>query len=172
MGNIRNKLKDLFYSHIENASKAISSYRGNLLDHRAPSYAHQAHINFDGDDYNGVIYFYEWSNIKSSPRVFWTMKGFEKFLTDSSIFIMGYERELIRNLPNAYVTCVKNSKELIIKGSYDKLSETINKNSESELPYNVQCTHPPIPKPITRPMTVYEPNNRWDEREEVANWFG
>lgn len=166
MKNISNRLKELFHASLNSSNKPTVS------DYRAPSY-HQTHIGFDDEDYNGIIYFYEWSDIKRSPKTFYTMKGFETFLRDSGIFIAGYQRELIRNLNNAYVTCLRNTKDLLIKCSYDSLRISLNNESggNNQVPYNVQCTHPPMSM-VHRPMTIDEPNNRWDRMEKINTWFG
>lgn len=181
MANISNRLKGLFNDYLNrleeekkspNPYVARNPYYGSCC--RPPmSIPHQQRINFGGDedDFKGVIYFYEWSDIKRSPRLFYTLRAFENFLNSSHIFLASYQKELLINLPTPYVSCRKDG-SLIIKCNYEKLShdlDDINKGSEDKEPYGVAITRPPIQKP----KLTYELEGRWDEMHpEVGGCWG
>jgi hypothetical protein len=153
---------------------------------------HQERINFDDDEIEGVIYFYEWSNVTATPRTFYTLKAFKDFMDRSNIYVPSYQWEIIRNIHNPYVACKKNCKELIIKFNWDELKNSLEEGSsdkansfrsssnsshvskpmdgehEEQEPYSIAITHAPIRKP---PM-YEEIDNRYPEMEEVAGWWG
>ena len=128
----------------------------------------------DYTGYNGMIYFYEWSDVTRTPRSFYTLKKFEEFLSESEIFMLGYQREIIKNMHNPYITCRKGTKELIIKVSYEALKSAVNLESSS------MTSRPPFSNfmamgsedkgRIQRPM-VYEPEGRWQDENEFQ-WYG
>lgn len=112
-------LRSLFKSYILNKGKRVTSYgvsssRGDVK-----------------------IYFYEWSNPTRVPREFKDMESFEGFLRSSSIFIRLFERDIIHNLREVWVSCYKGTKNLCIRGSYRGLVNSMNENSSF---YNRYCS--------------------------------
>ena len=130
------------------------------------------------NEFTGVIYFYEWSDISRTPRSFYSIEKFEEFINVCEIYLHGYQREIIRNMRNPYVTCKKGEKELIIKSNYNALVSAMNdvtevkpplidfskKGSEDKEPYNIAITRPPIQKP----KMVFEPNSRYPDIPQMG----
>lgn len=154
MANLNKELSKLFHTYLDRINKPSIPIRHE--SYREPS--------LFGQEFCGVIYFYEWSDISRTPKTFYTLKKFEEFLSESQIFIMGYQREIIKNMRNPYITCRKGTKELIIKPSHELLKSSMNgetfnnfmsKGSESN---------------IRRPM-VFEPNGRYPDEDEFQ-WYG
>lgn len=110
--------------------------------------------------FNGIIYFYEWSDINSAPRKFFTFASFEEFLKNCGIYLLGYQRDIIVNLNTSHITCQKGCKDLIIRQTWTKLNDEIKRleNISSNLPYNVAITRRP-------PIYSGEDNN-------IKQWFG
>ena len=151
MGNLNKKLKDLFNAYLERLEKERTT-----TTYHSPCYPrHQ----FDNSDFQGVIYFYEWSDSSRAPRAYYTLNAFENFLNSSQIFLASFQKELIKNMHYSYIACKKGGKELIIKSGYEALknaleegnkdsnsiliTKTFNKGSEDSEPYNVAITRSP-----------------------------
>ena len=143
--NRRKDLHKLFHEYLErkNGNKPSSASSGG---------------NHSGYEYNsiGTIYFYEWSDLYRPPTRYYSLGLFERFLSECGIPFRLYERDMIISLGVSYISCKRNSKELVIRGSYDLLHEAMsndnillpcvhNDSSDSlgKLPYAVACTHPP-----------------------------
>ena len=173
MANLNKQLRELFHAYLERINKpAVHVHRET---YREP--------NLFSQDFSGILYFYEWSDVTRQPKTFYTLEKFEDFLEQSNICILGYQREILKNMRNPYVTCRKGTKELIIKVSYDALKSAVNlesssmtsrppfsnfmaQGSEDKVPYQVAVTRPPIQRP---PM--YEPEGRWQDENEFQ-WYG
>lgn len=176
MSNISNKLKVLFNEYLNRLEEEKRNRTVRTYDYRsnyAPSTVH--HYNND-EDFNGVIYFYEWSDIARTPKSYYTLKAFENFLNSSQIYLAGYEKEIIRHVHTCYIACNKGNRGLIIKSSYDSLKNalepSVNKGSEDKEPYNVSITHVPTEKSVIQRPPMYEPSGRWDSREEMQDALG
>lgn len=201
--NLNKELRGLFFKWLARLEYE-RTHRYPSCGHRPPSYTpHQERINFGGDDeIEGCIYFYEWSNVTAIPRTFYTLKSFESFLDTSGIYIPSYQWELIRNIPNPYIACKKNSKDLVIKISWDALKDALeedkaevssknpfhNKGSEDSEPYQVGITRvpsqqtprvlnckffpPTCPSNIMRPLVHAEVDNRYPDMEQIGDWWG
>ena len=127
----------------------------------------------DEDELFGILRFYEWSNINSTPKCFYTMKCFKEFLSSSGIHLKSYQLELLRNIPSPYVICKEGSKEILIRPTYDSLKSClcgINKDNKGDkdkdkgdnsIHYNGQF--------IKAPLVFDESYNRMNE---VSSWFG
>ena len=89
----------------------------------------QRHCNF----FPITIFFYEWSDITRRPLRYFSLSLFEKFLSDSGIILEDWQRDMIPCLGDAYVTCKPNSKDLIIRCSYEALKAALNVPSNSQL---------------------------------------
>lgn len=168
--NLNKELRGLFFKWLERLEYERTHRVNSHVGYRpSPSYQ-PACLNFGNDDeIEGVIYFYEWSNARTAPRTFYTLKAFENFLDRCGIYVPSYQWELIRNIPNPYVACKKDCKELIIKINWDSLKSALeednssSKGSEDREPYAVRITRPPM---------YAEVNNRYPDMEEVNSWFG
>lgn len=172
--NISKDLRRLFFEYISNIGKSKE-----VTHHHNPYYGSSGNTNippnrgyssYDGE-FRGVIYFYEWSDVNRTPRIFYTLKAFEKFLNDSQIYLVGWQREVIINLPNRYITCKKGSKELIIKCGYESLRreiEEIAKKEGNSEPYHVAITRPPSMRHAT--MVDDDVNSRYPQYTEGEFW--
>lgn len=185
MSNISNRLKGLFNAYL---NRLDEERRNPPLYNRNPYYGcrppmatpHQQRINFgdDDDEFQGIIYFYEWSDATRSPKTFYSLRAFENFLNANQIFMASYQKELIKHLHNPYVSCKVDGKDLHIKANWEALKQALEKErkeipspkgSEDKEPYAVAITRTP---PIQMPQMVYETEGRWPESERIGDWFG
>ena len=73
------------------------------------------------------IYFYEFSNLKRTPRLFRSMMEFESFLRVSGIQIWPYQSDMIRNKAGEkHITCMPGTRELRICTSYKALEAALS----------------------------------------------
>jgi hypothetical protein len=143
-------------------------------------------INTSSDygSYKGVVYFYEWSDLNRSPISFYSLNSFDDFLKKSNIFMAPFQKDMIRNLDRAYVTCKKGKTELLIRGTKPGLEEAFGRDDspgisindlpnrpdpmdvhQLKLPYPVSCTFPPsIGAQRVPPMYHYNGN--------PEEWYG
>lgn len=200
MANISKRLKELFNSYLER----LAEERGHSTNYGCRSHSYtpsQSRLVFDDDDseFCGIIYFYEWSDINRTPKAYYTLRAFENFLVSSQIYLASYQKELIRNIHNPYITCRKDGKDLIIKCNYESLKHALETEdrptnpfrsphvgSEDREPYSVAITRPPHKEGeaikvascsssqsvIRRPPMYMENENRWDGYEEMQPELG
>ena len=182
MGNISNRLKGLFNEYLVRIEEEKHHVTVKTYD-----YHNRTIHNGDDEDYNGIIYFYEWSDISRTPKSYYTLKAFENFLASSKIYIASYEKELIKHIHYCYIACSKDGKKLLIKCSYESLKRTLEseksslnslcpsaRGSEDKEPYHIAITHAPsvAPKSFIQRPPMYEPSGRWDSREEMQDSLG
>ena len=156
MGNIsKEKLWSLFRLYLIRIEEEKNSYT-------PPSYCRCGGIGTQSDynTFNGVIYFYEWSDMNRSPMMFYSLTAFEDYMKRCNIFMPPFQRDMIRNLEHSYVTCKKGKSELLIRGTRPGLLEALSrdnapgvsvndlpplaeKDGQLRLPYPVACTYPP-----------------------------
>lgn len=143
------------------------------------------------NDFSGTIYFYEWSDIFSEPKRYYTLEGFNNFLKGCGIYLAIWQKDVIKNLSHVYISCRKGSKELIIRQSFLKLKEALEDSDsssappseppkksdehsigfeaskpkgDSKEPYNVAITRVPTftnKAPKIIQQKVFEPEGRW-----------
>jgi hypothetical protein len=168
MANLSKDLKSIFNKYLER--KEREKYQP-----RKESYFQPTLFSGGESQFTGIIYFYEWSDITRQPKVFYTLEKFEDFLEQCNIYLLGWQREVIRNMHNPYISCKKGEKELLIKVSYEQLKAALldnnisssNKGSEDKEPYQVA---------ITRPRMVFESGSRYpdmmphQEIDEYWDW--
>lgn len=174
MANLSKELKNLFHAHLKRVSEEKnkpSGYCGGGIlpvTHRP----FQPNLFNNNDYYIGCIYFYEWSDTTRSPKTYYTLKAFEKFLNDCQIYLASWQREVLSHMKHPYVACKKGERDIIIKNSYTELTKaieegskktstvpfTVNRGSEDREPYNVAITRAPHMKHME---TVFEPEGRW-----------
>lgn len=149
--NIRNELRGLFKEYIINKSKP-KPY--------TPSTSYREPIIFG----NSVkIYFYEFSNVCSAPRSFYTLEAFTTFLSNTcKIYLALYQQEIIRNLGEVYISCYRGKRELCIRSSYKKLLETMNQHDR------VEASKGDIPKCTGQILTPIVHN----ESGYDGHWYG
>lgn len=120
--NKKGELRTLFHTYLDRKEK--ESKATNTTSHIGGARL--------SDNFKGVIYFYEWSDIEREPKCFVTMAYFNYFLQQCGIMLLLYQRDIIETMNSVYVTCKKGTKELIIRGSYDDLRKAL-KDSENNI---------------------------------------
>lgn len=124
MSNLNKNLRSYFNNHLERKEEESKhSYSS------APYQGYGCYVPRTAEDFRGVINFYEWSDYNRTPKTFYSYKLFEKFLTDSDIFIVGWQRELILYMHRVYVSCVKGTKDLVIKPTHEALKREMDKSA-------------------------------------------
>jgi hypothetical protein len=170
MGNIsKDKLWALFRLYLIRKEEERTSYTPpSYSGYRCGGIATKS----DYGSFDGIIYFYEWSDMNRSPIMFYSLTAFEDYMKRCNIFMPPFQRDMIRNLEHSYVTCKKGKSELLIRGTRPGLLEALSrddapgvsvndlpplpeKDGQLKLPYPVCCTYPPVRVP---PMYNYHGN--------------
>lgn len=177
MGNISKDLWSLFREYLIRKEKESRTPSTNY------SYGGYNSNNTDYTHYDGIIYFYEWSDVNRCPLLFYNILSFSEFLTKSKITILPFQKDMIKNLDRAFITCKKGKTDLVIRSTKPALVEallrdnapTINLNelptrpmpgppqNQLCLPYHVAVTYPPGPQ-RQPPMYNYHGN--------PEEWYG
>jgi hypothetical protein len=137
---------------------------------RKESYFQPTLFSGGESQFTGIIYFYEWSDITRQPKVFYTLEKFEDFLESCNIYLVGYQREILKNMRNPYVACKRGTKELIIKVTYEALKGALN--AESSFNPMAMPQKEPYQVAVTRPPMKFEPENRYPDMGEFNEWLG
>lgn len=122
MGNLSNKLEILFRQYLirkEKESKVPVTYG------YSGSYCRQNEWLNNHETYDGVIYFYELSDINRAPQLFYNLGAFDSFLRQYSIFMPPFQKDIIRQLDRAYITCRKGTHDLLIRGTRAMLLDAV-----------------------------------------------
>lgn len=180
MGNKSNELVELFRLSIINKNKrpihSTHSTRSGLSSpilgvHRIPGMSTPPILG------SIKIYFYEWSDVCRIPRQFDSIEEFDNFLKSHGLYMQLYQRELIRDLKEAFVSCYRGKKELCVRGSYKYLLETMNDHDrlqtqlemrEQGIPYGNKDNN--IPRIGRPPMYAFD--SQTEMEEGGGNWFG
>ena len=85
------------------------------------------------ETFHGVIFFYEWSDITRQPVRYFSISLFEKFLAESGLELESWQRDVMLNLQEVYITCKPGEKELIVRGSYEALKISIVRQPSEQL---------------------------------------
>lgn len=112
--NMGMELKDLFRAYLtrkDNESKRLM-YGSNY----GSTFQGRMEVN---------IYFYEWSDVFSTPRRFYDAISFELFLEKSGIELEDAHKTFLAHMPTVYVTCKKGSKELVFRNTYVGLQQAV-----------------------------------------------
>lgn len=115
---------------------------------------------FQGTEtFHGVIFFYEWSDVTRSPIRYFSLPLFEKFLTESGLELEPWQRDVILNLQQVYITCSPGEKLLLVRSSYDALKSTVARgNSQpTQLSLFAQGNQAPKLLPSSNPMAMRTP---------------
>lgn len=117
MSNISNELRGLFKEYMVNKNKPV-----------IPSTT--ASGNREGILFSTSVkvHFYEWSNVTSVPRTFYSISAFDTYLKGCGIYTQLYERDIIVNLGECFVSCYRGKKQLCIRATYKHLLETMNEH--------------------------------------------
>lgn len=125
IGNKRNLLCGIMDSYLNPTSKTVVMY-----PHMGIGVTSKAFLK-------GIIHFFEWSNLCSTPRLFYTFESFLRFLHDSSITISEFDRNLILSTYNPYITCERNRAKLIIRNNSADLKLALDSASSNVATANV-----------------------------------
>ena len=163
MANLSKDLKSIFNKYLER--KEREKYQPKKESYFQPTL-------FSGGEsqFTGIIYFYEWSDITRQPKTFYTLEKFEDFLESCNIYLVGYQREILRNMRNPYVACKRGTKELLIKVTYEALKGALN--AESSFNPMAMPQKEPYQVAVTRPPMKFEPENRYPDMGEYNEWLG
>ncbi len=111
----KNKCFDeLFNKFLLNNSKKVITSSNNV------------NVCYGGTSNNRItVYFYEWSDINRSPRYFYNVDSFIKFLNDCKISYTSYQYNRLHESRWFYCSCVKGESKLILCESYLGLRERL-----------------------------------------------
>lgn len=160
IGNKRNLLCGIMESYLDTPSKTVVMY---------------PNISTTNSSLNGIIRFFEWSDLYRTPTLFYTFESFLRFLKNSSITINEFERNLILSTYNPYITCERNKAKLIIRNNsadlklaLDRASSNGSSVATSSVPHNViHGINGNIVLPSIRSLVSGNANNIgewWDNR--------
>ena len=116
IGNKRNLLCGIMESYLDTPSKTVVMY---------------PNISNSNSSLNGIIRFFEWSDLYRTPTLFYTFESFLRFLKNSSITINEFERNLILSTYNPYITCERNKAKLIIRNNSADLKLALDRASSN-----------------------------------------
>jgi len=127
MANLSCKLEVLFRDYLirkekEKNTPSTTSYHYGGYHHTSNDWMH------DDDKYEGVIYFYEWSDPDRAPQLFYNIGAFDAFLRRSEIFMPPFQKDIIRQLDRAYVTCKKGKHDLLIRANRELLKDALTRD--------------------------------------------
>lgn len=114
--NKRNLLCGIMESYLNTPSKTVVMY---------------PNISTNNSSLNGIIRFFEWSDLYSTPTLFYTFESFLRFLKNSSITINDFEKNLILSTHNPYITCERNKAKLIIRNNSADLKLALDRASSN-----------------------------------------
>lgn len=166
MANLRKELKSIFYKYIKekNANpqsliprrKRESSYQVNNTD-----------LSIRMSNFNGKIRFYEWSNPNSNPRIYYSITQFITFLASCHITLERFELEILLSLKDSYVTCQKGKHDLIIRGTWALMKDSLVCLSPMPFYPSIKIKSSSMPQQLSLPLFTAPSNT-----EEIKNWFG
>ena len=119
IGNKRNLLCGIIDSYLNPTSKTVVMYPPMGIGVTSKA------------SLKGIIRFFEWSNLCSTPMLFYTFESFLRFLHDSSITISEFDRNLILSTYNPYITCERNRARLIIRNNPADLKLALDNESSN-----------------------------------------
>ena len=114
---------------------------------------------FQGTEtFHGVIFFYEWTDVTRQPIRYFSLPLFEKFLTESGLELEPWQKDVILNLQQVYITCSPGEKLLLVRSSYDALKATVARgnNQPTQLVLFGQNNTPANLLPTMRTSPMYK----------------
>ena len=159
MGNLSKDLKSIFNKYLERKE------REKYLP-KKESYFQPTLFSKESGQFTGIIYFYEWSDVSRTPKSFYSLEKFEDFLESCNIYLLGYQREILKNMRNPYVACKRGTRELIIKISREALKAALDAQNPMAMP-----NQEPYQVAVTRPPMMFETENRYPHMGEYNEWL-
>ncbi len=150
MGNLNKKLDVLFRQYLIRKEKERNTPTYTRYD-----YSHCNSWMNDTDQYDGVIYFYEWSDPNRAPQLFYKIGAFDEFLRRSSIFMPPFQKDIIHQLERAFITCKKGTHDLLIRGSLDMLRDAVARSDSQGV--DIKTAGQAI---MNTPMVIPSPGGR------------
>lgn len=129
MKNLSSKLEYLFRQYLIRKEKEKEDTSIKVYNYSA---GNNNWLNQD-DRYDGVIYFYEWSDVNNGPKMFYNLGAFDSFLRRCGIFMAPYQKDIIYKLDRAYITCKKGTHDLLIRGTRQLLVDAVSDNAAQGL---------------------------------------
>jgi hypothetical protein len=160
--NLSYKLYDLFREYIKRKEKESHIYVNTHTSYHYPAYSGAARAAnswmHKNDNYEGVIYFYEWSDTNREPMLFYNINAFDAFLRRSEIFIPPFQKDVIRQLDRAYISCKKGTHDVIIRGSRAMLDDALRRADSVGVDMNTVSSAIPN-RPVPAPgLSIVNPN--------------
>jgi hypothetical protein len=156
MANLSKKLEILFRQYLIRKEK----------ERNVPVVYHSPHTNWmnDTERYDGVIYFYEWSDPDRAPQLFYNIGAFDSFLRRSEIFMPPFQKDIIRQLDRAYITCKKGTHDLLIRGGLGMLRDAVAQSNAQGVDLQTAgkaiLSSPPPPPMTHNPMAMQYQGSR------------
>ena len=129
MGNLSYKLESLFRQYLIRKEKETSIPVYNYS--HSGGYCRQNEWLSNHETYDGVIYFYELSDINRAPQLFYNLGAFDSFLRKYAIYMPPFQKDIIRQLDRAYVTCKKGTHDLLIRATRPMLLDAVADSNAS-----------------------------------------
>ena len=176
MANLSYKLELLFRQYLIRKEKERTTPRYNYGFNNSgySGFGTQSWLT-NRETYDGVIYFYEWSDPDRAPQLFYTIGAFDEYLRRCGIYMLPYQKDIIFKLERAYVTCKKGCKELLIRGGLGLLRDALGENNPPALDVK---TVGEVVKNQNLPAPTYPAYGGFNNRrppmynEEVGSWYG
>ena len=118
-----NRSKDL--AILFKAYMARKERECSYTSYRSDSYYNNLFNDGNNISFKGVIFFYEWSDVSRTPIRYFSLSLFEKFLSESGLMLEPWQRDFIKRLDTAYITCRPGGRELIVRNGYDYLKQAV-----------------------------------------------
>ena len=166
MKNLSSKLEYLFRQYLIRKEKEKKDTSIKVYNYSA---GNNNWLNQD-DRYDGVIYFYEWSDVNSGPKMFYNLGAFDSFLRRCGIFMAPYQKDIIHKLDRSYITCKKGTHELLIRGTRQLLVDAVSDNAAQGLDiHTVGSAIANLPVPVNNISGIRRPPMYDDYSGE---WYG
>ena len=116
-------LADDFKSHLEEKKKSTAY---------TPSYGYGGGYNrYASDDLeeknDRVIYFYEFSNVMSTPKRFEKVSDFLQWARGYNVWVSTYSERVLKTHPVNFVSCYKDSASVCVKHSFQELRNSLER---------------------------------------------
>ena len=118
INNLCKKVSEILNKFLnEPKASTASSSNGNYVPSNRNPFYRGLPSGCSREYLQGVLRFYEWSDLYRAPVLFHTLEDFIVFLRRSNIAISDIERNLILSIHNPFVTCEEGKAKLIIRAS-------------------------------------------------------
>ncbi|MBR6517619.1 MAG: hypothetical protein IKT40_12380 [Bacilli bacterium] len=131
---LNERFKKLFKDYLDSL-KTTSSYSGcNYNGYSYGGYNHQSNggsVVYNHKPSSNTIYFYEWSTLENKSKVFYSLKSFKDFCTESNVNMLPQHEDIITSKYYVYCTCIPGSNVLMVRTTYNELKEALEKHKSS-----------------------------------------